>query len=102
MASTSLVTALNEVKSRFVAGNAVSEALHTSRVQHLPNRNTHTVLHYHPFPVCFKSENGCFLTLVDKKEYLDFLGGYTAGLFRHSHPVIIDSLRDALSNGINF
>lgn len=96
------ITALNEVKSRFVAENAVSEALHASKVQHLPNGNTRTVLHYHPFPVCFKSRNGCFLTLVDGREYRDFMREYTAGLFGHPHPVIIGSLRDTLSNGINF
>lgn len=102
MTSTSLSTALASVKSRFIAENPVSEALHTGRLQHLPDGNTRTTLHYYPFPVCFRSGSGCFLTSVDGKEYLDFLGEYTAGIFGHSHPVILEALGNALLNGIGF
>lgn len=101
MSPTPLSTALDNVKSRFIAQNSVSEALHAGRLQHLPNGNTRTSLHYDPFPICFKSGSGCFLTSVDGKEYLDFLGEYTAGLFGHSHPVILEALRNALLSGIN-
>lgn len=102
MASTALATALDSIKSRFIAENPVSEALHTGRLQHLPNGNTRTTLHYYPFPVCFKSGSRCFLTSVDGKEYIDFLGEYTAGIFGHSHPVIIEALGKALLSGLNF
>lgn len=102
MLSRSLATALDSVKSRFIAENPVSQTLHTDRLQHLPNGNTRTTLHYYPFPVCFKSGSGCFLTSVDGKEYIDFLGEYTAGIFGHSHPVILEALGKALLSGVNF
>lgn len=101
MSSRPLAIAVDEVKSRFIAENPKSDALHTSRLDYLPNGNTRSVLHYYPFPVCFRSGRGCYLTSVDGKEYIDFLGEYTAGLFGHSHPVILDSLKYALYNGVN-
>ncbi len=45
---------------------------------------------------------GCRLWDVDGREYIDFLGEYTAGLYGHSHPVIRAALDRALDNGISF
>jgi glutamate-1-semialdehyde 2,1-aminomutase len=37
---------------------------------------------------------------VDGHEYLDFLGDFTAGLFGHSEPLILDAMRRALDAGL--
>src|SRR5207249_10399518 len=39
-------------------------------------------------------------TDADGHEYTDFLGEYTAGLYGHSHPVIVEAIRAALADGI--
>src|SRR5262249_52345148 len=43
---------------------------------------------------------GAYLTDVDGHTYADFLGEYTAGLYGHSHPVIVEAIRAALADGI--
>jgi glutamate-1-semialdehyde 2,1-aminomutase len=37
---------------------------------------------------------------ADGHDYLDFLGEYTAGIYGHSHPVIVEAIREALDGGI--
>jgi glutamate-1-semialdehyde 2,1-aminomutase len=43
---------------------------------------------------------GARLTDADGHVYLDFLGEFTAGLYGHSHPVILEAIREALDAGI--
>src|SRR5581483_205721 len=40
------------------------------------------------------------ITDADGHEYVDFLGEYTAGLYGHSHPVIVAAIQEALARGI--
>jgi glutamate-1-semialdehyde 2,1-aminomutase len=68
----------------------------------MPGGNTRTVLHYAPFPLAMARAQGCRLWDVDGREYIDFLGDYTAGLYGHSHPAIRAALDQALDNGISF
>jgi glutamate-1-semialdehyde 2,1-aminomutase len=68
----------------------------------MPGGNTRTVLHYAPFPLAMDRAAGCRMWDVDGREYIDFLGEYTAGLYGHSHPVIRAALDRALDNGISF
>src|SRR5207302_7753485 len=44
--------------------------------------------------------DGARITDADGHEYVDFLGEYTAGLYGHSHPVIVEAIREALADGI--
>src|SRR5262249_13880463 len=60
------------------------------------------VIQFHPFPLTIARGEGARLVDVDGHEYVDFLGEYTAGLYGHSHPVILDAIRDALAGGISF
>ena len=38
----------------------------------------------------------------DGDVYTDFVGEYTAGIYGHSHPDILEALESSLSNGLNF
>ncbi|MDP9261121.1 MAG: aminotransferase class III-fold pyridoxal phosphate-dependent enzyme, partial [Actinomycetota bacterium] len=62
--------------------------------------NTRTTIHQPPFPLTIVRGEGARITDADGHEYVDFLGEYTAGLYGHSHPVIIDAIRQALTDGI--
>ena len=66
----------------------------------MPGGNTRTTIHQPPFPLTIARGEGARLTDVDGHEYVDFLGEYTAGLYGHSHPVILDAIRSALADGI--
>ena len=50
-------------------------------------------------PLTIVHGEGARVTDADGHEYLDFLGEYTAGLYGHSHPVIVDAIGSALADG---
>jgi len=68
----------------------------------MPGGNTRTVLHYSPFPLTIARAEGSRLEDIDGHRYTDYLGEYTAGLYGHSHPVIMKAIREALEGGISF
>jgi glutamate-1-semialdehyde 2,1-aminomutase len=91
---------VDDVESRYVAANPKSEARYVEACKSMPGANTRTVLHYDPFPVTLVRGEGARVYDLDGHQYRDFLGEYTAGLYGHSEPAIIDALRDALSTGL--
>ncbi|HEX3711570.1 MAG TPA: ornithine--oxo-acid transaminase, partial [Trebonia sp.] len=44
---------------------------------------------YHPLPVIVSSAEGCWVTGVDGRRYLDMLAGYSALNFGHLHPRLV-------------
>lgn len=49
----------------------------------------YTAHNYHPLPVVITEAEGCWVTDVDGRRYLDFLSGYSALNFGHRHPALI-------------
>ena len=88
--------------ARYIADNPASAARHAQARKVMPGGNTRTVLHYEPFPLTFVRGEGPYLFSADGRRYIDFLGEYTAGLFGHSEPVILDAIREALGRGLSF
>ena len=95
-------TALNEAKEAYVTSAPASLARYVEATTVMPGGNTRTVLHYAPFPLAMARAQGCRMWDADGREYIDFLGEYTAGLYGHSHPAIRAALDGALDNGISF
>jgi glutamate-1-semialdehyde 2,1-aminomutase len=100
--NTDIDAALNEAKEAYVTSAPTSLARYVEATTVMPGGNTRTVLHYAPFPLAMAHAEGCRMWDVDGREYIDFLGEYTAGLYGHSHPVIRAALDRALDNGISF
>jgi glutamate-1-semialdehyde 2,1-aminomutase len=101
-ADNALSAAVEAAAARFSARNPRSAALHAEAVEHLPGGNTRTTLHTAPFPVYMKSGEGYRVTSEDGHVYTDFVGEFTAGLYGHSHPVIIQAIKECLdSTGLN-
>jgi glutamate-1-semialdehyde 2,1-aminomutase len=98
--NTSLDSALDEAETRYGAANPKSAARHSSARSSMPGGNTRTVLHYAPFPLAWAKGEGAHLTDLDGHRYTDFLGEYSAGLYGHSNPVILEAVRTALESGI--
>jgi glutamate-1-semialdehyde 2,1-aminomutase len=94
-----LVARLAEAEARYVAVNPESRRLHEERARFMPGGNTRTTIHQTPFPLTIVHGEGARLTDADGHEYVDFLGEYTAGLYGHSHPVVVDAIRGALADG---
>src|SRR5919202_4292789 len=89
-----------EALRRYVERNPESRRLHEERARSMPGGNTRSVIHLPPFPLTIVRGEGARITDADGHEYVDFLGEYTAGLYGHSHPVILDAIREALADGI--
>ena len=89
-----------EAIRRYVERNPKSRRLHEERRRFMPGGNTRTVIHVDPFPLTIVRGDGARIVDADGHEYVDFLGEYTAGLYGHSHPVIVQAIRDALADGI--
>ena len=85
---------------RYVERNPESRRLHEERAEVMPGGNTRSVIHVPPFPLTIVRGEGARLYDADGHIYLDFLGEYTAGLYGHSHPVILRAIRAALDDGI--
>ncbi|KAL4941538.1 pyridoxal phosphate-dependent transferase [Aspergillus oleicola] len=79
----------------YIASNHKSKAAHEEAQKYLPGGNTRSVLHYCPFPLSLRSGQGCRVTSLDGDEYLDFVSEYSAALFGHSHPLIIEAVQNA-------
>jgi glutamate-1-semialdehyde 2,1-aminomutase len=97
-----LATAVAEAEARYVAANPASHGIHVDRQRSMPGGNTRTVIHVAPFPLTIAKASGATITDVDDHVYADFLGEYTAGLYGHSHPIILGAVREALADGICF
>lgn len=102
MSQASALRAYNHLADGFVRSNARSQAIYQRATELLPGGNTRSVLYYHPFPLSISSAKGSRLVDVDGHEYIDFLGEYTAGLYGHSEPVIIDAILQAANRGLSF
>lgn len=94
--------ALRDAIARYVAANPASAARAERAATSLPGANTRSVLHFDPFPLAFERAEGAHLYSLDGACYTDFLGEFTAGLYGHSHPVILDAIRSALDRGLNY
>jgi glutamate-1-semialdehyde 2,1-aminomutase len=98
--ATDLAELVAAAERRYVERNPESRRRHEERAEVMPGGNTRTVIHVPPFPLTIVRGEGARIFDADGHVYLDFLGEYTAGLYGHSHPVILQAIRDALDDGI--
>ncbi len=96
-----LDAALAEAHEAYAARRPRSAEIHARAREVMPGGNTRTVLFYTPFPTAMVRGEGCRLWDADGNEYLDLLGEYTAGLFGHSEPRILNAVQAAMARGIN-
>jgi glutamate-1-semialdehyde 2,1-aminomutase len=98
--NSALEAAAAETERRYVQANPNSRAQFERACEVMPGGNTRSVLHYSPFPLTMERGEGPCLWDADGHCYVDFLGEYTAGLYGHSHPVIMEAVREVLECGI--
>ena len=95
-----LDAAVAEVEGRYTAANPESRRRHEAATKFMPGGNTRSILFYSPFPLGLASGEAQRVTDLDGHTYTDFLGEYSAGLYGHSHPVILAAIRRALESGV--
>jgi glutamate-1-semialdehyde 2,1-aminomutase len=95
-----LGSALAEAERRFIDAHPLSARRHGDARRVMPGGNTRTVIYYPPFPVAIARGEGCHVWDVDGNRYADFVSEYTAGLYGHSEPAIVEAVKTALDDGI--
>src|SRR5215469_7082495 len=93
--------AVEQARARYALARPRTKELHERARDVLPGGNTRTVLYHPPFPLRIARGWDAVLADVDGHEYVDLLGEYSAGLYGHSHPVVIKAMTDALAEGIS-
>jgi glutamate-1-semialdehyde 2,1-aminomutase len=93
--------AVAEARARYCERRPRTRALHDRAREYLPGGNTRSVLYHHPFPLRIERAWDAIVADVDGYEYVDLLGEYSAGLYGHSNPVIVQAMTDALAEGIS-
>ncbi|ABQ54929.1 glutamate-1-semialdehyde 2,1-aminomutase [Legionella pneumophila] len=53
-------------------------------------------------PVFFKSGKGAYLTDVDDKQYIDYVGSWGPLILGHCHPKVIEAVDNVLHSGMSF
>jgi glutamate-1-semialdehyde 2,1-aminomutase len=94
--------AYDELSKSFTHRNPKSKQAFDKAAQSLPGGNTRTSIYYDPFPVSIARAEDAILYDMDGHEYVDILGEYTAGLYGHSEPKIMNAIADALRKGVSF
>src|SRR5918911_1896610 len=89
-----------EALRHYVERNPESRRLHEERARFMPGGNTRSVIHVDPFPLTIVRGDGARIVDADGHECLDFLGEYTAGLYRPSDPADVAAIRAAPAGGI--
>ncbi|KAI0413799.1 class III aminotransferase [Xylaria grammica] len=91
-----------EAEACYVAANPISRAAHEAATASLPGGNTRSVLHWEPYPLCITSAEGYTLRDADGHAYVDLLGEYSAGLYGHSHPVLLATIAETVQRGLSY
>ncbi|PJD94506.1 MAG: glutamate-1-semialdehyde-2,1-aminomutase [Legionella sp.] len=53
-------------------------------------------------PVFFKAGQGAYLTDVDDKQYIDYVGSWGPLILGHCHPAVVDAVNVVLHSGMSF
>ena len=93
--------AVVQARGRYAARRPRTAELHDRAKAYLPGGNTRSVLYHRPFPLRIARAWDANMADVDGNEYVDLLGEYSAGLYGHSNPVVIDAMISALREGVS-
>ena len=93
--------AVGQARARYAARRPATAAMHERARAVLPGGNTRSVLYHRPFPLRIARAWDAMLEDADGHQYVDLLGEYSAGLYGHSHPVVLGAMIGALREGVS-
>ena len=79
-----------------------SKALFEQAHGSMPGGNTRTGVYFSPFPMYLERGEGAFVHDVDGNVLLDFMNNNTALALGHSHPAVVEAVREQASRGTGF
>lgn len=96
-----LSLALEQARARYVERRPRTSELQAEAARVMPGGNTRSTLWHPPFPVRVARAWDATLEDVDGHQYVDLLGNYSAGLYGHSQPAILEAVATALQQGVS-
>jgi glutamate-1-semialdehyde 2,1-aminomutase len=88
-----------------VSGSPESERLFEAACHVIPggvNSPTRSYTQVGGVPRFIKRAHGCFVTDVDERQYIDYVGSWGAAILGHGHPELVERVSDAVRNGASF
>jgi len=82
--------------------NSKSKSLYSQALECFPGGNTRHTLIFSPYPVYASRGKGCRVVDVDGEERIDFINNYTSLILGHSHPAIVEAVKNQLEKGTCF
>jgi glutamate-1-semialdehyde 2,1-aminomutase (EC 5.4.3.8) len=82
-----------------------SETLYARAQKHIPGGVNSPVRAFNGVggtPVFFQKGDGAYIFDEDKKRYIDYVGSWGPMILGHSHPSVINAVRDQLDSGLSF
>src|SRR5262244_1453442 len=99
--SDAISAAVEQARAGYARQRPRTSELHDRAQAYLPGGNTRSVLYHRPFPLRIARAWDATLEDVDGHQYVDLLGEYSAGLYGHSHQVVIEAMIGALREGVS-
>lgn len=93
---------LDDLIRRYGERCARSRALFEQAQRSMPGGNTRTGVYFSPFPMYLERGEGTCVHDVDGNELLDFMNNNTALILGHSHPAVVEAVREQASRGTGF
>ena len=93
---------LDGAREEYAAANPSSRARHEAALASMPGGEHPHGSSPRTVPAGVRVRRGRGAHVARRRDYTDFLGEFTAGLYGHSHPVILDAIRRTLDHGISF
>ncbi|TDO98336.1 glutamate-1-semialdehyde 2,1-aminomutase [Marinomonas balearica] len=82
-----------------------SETLYARAQKHIPGGVNSPVRAFNGVggtPVFFQKGEGAYIFDEDKKRYIDYVGSWGPMILGHSHPSVINAVREQLDSGLSF
>ena len=79
--------------------------LFTQAQQHIPGGVNSPVRAFNGVggdPIFFKSGKGAWITDVEGKRYIDYIGSWGPMILGHAHPDVIKTVQEAVTHGLGF
>lgn len=98
----SLDLVLSKMLEKYRKDNPKSHQLFEKSLKNMPGGNTRSSIAHDPFPLTMERGEGEKLFDVDGREYIDFLGEFSAGVYGHNCQPIRKAINDAMDKGWSF
>ena len=102
VSKTRVAALLDQEWARFKEGTGKSEIESAVAKESMPMGVPSSFQHWDPYPIAIASALGAYMTDVDGRKLLDMSMGFGAMLAGHLNPVVVEEIKNSLSEGMLF